>query len=523
MASAVLAACSSSGKQAESASTGKVLTVGTFHGIKGDYTTIESAVKAAKPGDWVLVAPGVYHEQADLNAKKLENTDEGGMGGVLITQDNLHLRGMDRTGVVVDGTKAGAPTCSNAESDQLYGAKGSDGKPVGRNGIVAWMADNVSIENLTVCNYLAGTGESGNEIWWNGGATSGQIGLKGYHGAYLTATSTFYGGESSAATYGEFSSNAAGPATWSNIYGSNFNDAGMYVGACKRECDITIDKAWMEYSALGYSGTNSGGAIVIKNSEFDNNQDGVDTNTQIAGDPPPPQDGRCPGTATSPITHTTSCWVFMNNYVHDNNNNAAPRAGNAAAGPLGTGMTVSGARNNTIINNRFENNNAWGFLFVPFPDSDTPPKGVTCSGTGGHYMDGLGCIYDATGNVLKNNTFKDNGSFGNPSNGDFGQIVFNDNQATNCFVGNHFTTSAPANLEQAYPKCGVKGVKANTGGDLLGQVLCDTGFGACPAGSNYPAYAATPVMHPLPKLPSMPNPCAGVPDNRWCKAGKPVA
>ena len=30
-------------------------------------------------------------------------------------------------------------------------------------------------------------------------------------------------------------------------------------------------------------------------------------------------------------------------------------------------------------------------------------------------------------------------------------------------------------------------------------------------------------MHPLPTgLPTMPNPCAGVPANAWCSDGKPV-
>jgi hypothetical protein len=29
------------------------------------------------------------------------------------------------------------------------------------------------------------------------------------------------------------------------------------------------------------------------------------------------------------------------------------------------------------------------------------------------------------------------------------------------------------------------------------------------------------VLHPLPKnLPTMPNPCANVPDNIWCSGGK---
>jgi len=64
--------------------------------------------------------------------------------------------------------------------------------------------------------------------------------------------------------------------------------------------------------------------------------------------------------------------------------------------------------------------------------------------------------------------------------------------------------------------------KADTGGTLLGQVLCDTGFGTCPPGSRYPPLA-TIVMHPLPpNLPTMPNPCAQVPANAWCPGGRPA-
>ena len=51
--------------------------------------------------------------------------------------------------------------------------------------------------------------------------------------------------------------------------------------------------------------------------------------------------------------------------------------------------------------------------------------------------------------------------------------------------------------------------------------LCDTGFGSCPAGSTYPVSTGV-VMHPLPKLKTMPNPCVNVPNNAWCKNGSAV-
>jgi hypothetical protein len=494
----------------------RVLLVGTYRGHRGQFSTIQSAVDAARPGDWVLIAPGDYHESNDL-AHPPAGDVHGAYGGVLITTPGIHLRGLDRSGVVIDGTKPGASECSNKPADQNFGAIGADGRPIGRNGIVVSKADNVSIENLTVCNFLRGTGDSGNEIWWNGGADSGTIGMRGYRGRYLTATSTYFGGGSTAAQYGIFSSDAQGPARWDNVYASNFSDSGMYVGACMQVCDITITHAHMQYSSLGYSGTNSGGAVVVAYSEFDHNQDGFDTNTQIAGDPPAPQNGACPGGAISPITHTTSCWVFMHNYVHDNNDPNVPQTGESSQAPTGTGMTVAGGQNDTVMYNRFENNGAWGALFIPFPDDGTPDPGQTCAGTGGNELGPLGCVYDPQGNALLHNSFEHNGFFGNPSNSDFGQIVLSAGKPQNCFAGNTFPDgSAPTDLEQVQPTCGPIMTAPNTGGPLLEQVLCDTGFGTCPPDAVYPQTTSV-VMHPLPShLTSMWSPCDDVPANPWC-------
>src|SRR5205807_8849404 len=133
---------------------------------------------------------------------------------------------------------------------------------------------------------------------------SGKIGLGKYEGSYLNATSTFYDASSSdpehtAAAYGIFSSNDSGPGVWDHTYASNFNDSNYYIGACQQVCNQKLENSWSKYSALGYSGTNAGGQLVIKNNEFDNNKDGFDTNSQNNDDSPSPQDGACPKNGTS--------------------------------------------------------------------------------------------------------------------------------------------------------------------------------------------------------------------------------
>jgi hypothetical protein len=88
--------------------------------------SIEAAVLRARPCDWVLVAPGVYH------------------GSVTIRTPELHLRGVDRNRVVLDGGHRAA------------------------NGIVV-AADGVTIENLTVRNFdrrAVNDEETGNELLW---------------------------------------------------------------------------------------------------------------------------------------------------------------------------------------------------------------------------------------------------------------------------------------------------------------------------------------------------------------------
>src|SRR5262245_66285599 len=61
----------------------QVVTKGTVAYLH--FTTIQDAVNAAAPGDWVLIDVGVYP------------------GAVYVTTPTLHIRGTDRNGVIVEG------------------------------------------------------------------------------------------------------------------------------------------------------------------------------------------------------------------------------------------------------------------------------------------------------------------------------------------------------------------------------------------------------------------------------------
>jgi hypothetical protein len=497
--------------------TARVLRVGTYHGIRGQYQSLQAAVKAAHAGDWILVGPGDYKTKpsAVSHPKGFSKFP----AGVLVTKARLHIRGMNRNTVIVDGTKPGSTVCSRAGNAQNFGYRVA-GKPSGLNGLMVWKAPDVSIENLTTCNFLGGSQVAGNQIWWNGGE-AGRIGGYGYRGTYLSATSSYFKTEATAATYGIFSSNWSG-GSWDQTYASNFNDSGYYIGACRQVCNQTMSHAHAQYNALGYSGSNAGGRLLIQNSEFDHNQDGFNTNSQN-GDEPSPQDGSCPGGAISPITHTHSCWVFMHNYVHDNNNPNVPSAGGAAAGPVGTGLSVSGGRNDTIMNNRFVNNDAWGAIIVNYPDTGPPCLG----GTPDSPLLGKGsCLYDEWGDALINNTFTHNGSYGNPTNGQFEQLNF-EPHPSNCFSGNVDTagslTPASAALQQTYPTCTPKAVAPNLNLPFLNEVLCDSALSVppfgCQPGDHYP-HRTRVIMHPVPKQKTMKDPCSGVPSDPWCAKKK---
>lgn len=436
------------------AGTGTVLVVTQKSVSYAHFTTIQDAVNAAKQGDWILIDSGTYQE------------------AVTITTPGIHVRGMDRNGVVVDGQhRAG-------------------------DGIVVSKANDVTIENLTVHDFDregGPDGEHGNQIWWNGGDGSGQIGLTGWTGKYLTTYQTdLLGG------YGIFISNSVS-GSLDQAYASGFNDAGLYLGAC-RDCQAVISNALVENNALGYSGTNSGGHIVIRDSVFQKNSNGVGPNSLNNDDQPPPQDGACDSGQNTSATPTFSstqlerCTIFQNNVVANNDNFTTPADTTTASIPWGNGFILVGTYGDLVDSNTITGNPSAGILGVENPDP-YPPTSSTV-------------FFQLAGNKISNNTFSGNATNQNASAADVVLVggAFGQKQSTNnCLSGNTLTRTTPATLATDW-SCDHT-TTPNPGTDALGYVLS----------LQNASQARQQMPQPVPPpQPTMPSPCDGVPQNPLC-------
>lgn len=426
---------------------------------------IQAAVNATREGDWVLIEPGIYHEE------------------VKVTQPHRHIwiRGMNRNTVILDGN--------------------NEPKPEGSNGIEVYKDPNVWIENLTVRNFdrAKSDGPGGNEIWWNGGEGSNKLGAHGWWGRYLTAYDTGLNGG-----YGIFTNNMK-QGSWENIYASGFNDSGMYLGACP-ECEAHINKAVMENNALGYSGSNSGGNLVIENSVFNHNTNGLAPNSENPGDGPPPQNGACEHKPlhwsiekqmflgklpTFTSTAIARCTIIRNNRVEENNNISAPDNPSSGKAPWGTGIQLAGDYGDLIEGNQIKNNPTNGVLGFEYPNP-YPPTAQTL-------------YFELAGNKIANNTFVGNGYVGGTFAGDvmLQGGLFRSHNTQNCLSGNSFTAATyPASIEGTWG-CQNETTPNPENGFAAVEYLLEL---------QYVSEHREPVGQPAPPAQeTMPNPCEGVP------------
>ena len=131
--------------------------------VPAEHPTIQQAVDAARPGDVILVAPGVYKEQ------------------VTVTKSDLTIRGLDRNKTIVDGEFK---------------------RPMG---FLVQDADNVVIENITARHATL------NNFYWTG--------ANGFRGSFLTSyNSGDYGIYSFASQHGVFEDSWASGSRDSGFY-----------------------------------------------------------------------------------------------------------------------------------------------------------------------------------------------------------------------------------------------------------------------------------------------------------------
>jgi hypothetical protein len=329
---------------------------------------------------------------------------------VRVRTPHLTIRGRDRNGVILDGQKT-LP----------------DGISIGPGG------DDVVVENLTVRYYV------GNGVYW--------YGVTGYRGSYLTAYDNGdYDIYAFASRRGQFD----------HSYASGSPDSGFYIGQCF-PCDALVTQVHAENNAEGYSGTNAGDNLLIRDSVWDDNGVGILPNTQDAE-------------ALAPQHQVT----IADNLVYDNNNTNAP-FDRLEYSLVGIGIGMVGGSDDLIMDNLVEGQQNYGI--AEMPDVDTK-------------------LWTDSGNTVIDNVVTGSGV------ADLALIA--PAGPDNCFSGNHVAKTIPAFLQQTNA-CDTFGARM-PGGDfgasiaLLGSLLHANGsaFDATAAFERWKTAPAPPAQPTMP-------------------------
>lgn len=307
-----------------------------------------------------------------------------------VTTDELTIRGLDRNEVILDG------------DDQLD------------NGIRVVGANGVAIENLTTTNYTK------NGIFFTG--------VTGYRASYIT---TYRTGD-----YGIYAFDSV-QGQIEHSYTSGSPDAGIYIGQCF-PCDAVIQNVISEYNGLGYSGTNSGGNLLIVDSTFRYNRAGI-----------------VPNSGSYELCYPERETTIVGNVVHSNNQPDTP-AIDVAILAMGNGILVAGGIRNTIERNLVFDHDKTGIGLVPFleedPNDDMPTEDewdLDCATQKQQPVTdpGGGLLWDSQQNRVIGNEVSDSRAADLAVASAGGDI----STFGNCFSGNTFSTTAPTNLETLAP------------------------------------------------------------------------
>ncbi|UJB44901.1 right-handed parallel beta-helix repeat-containing protein [Streptomyces sp. A1-5] len=273
--------------------------------VPADAPTISAAVSSARPGDLVLVAPGVYHESVKIGTARIT------------------LRGASRDKVVIDGRLQ---------------------QP---NGVVV-AAPGVAVQNLTVQN------NTQNGVLVTGSAKAAG-GLPGHSGGYdtgdepVTFLKSFLVSHVTATRNGLYGIYAfsAQNGVIEHSYASGGADSGIYVGQCK-PCHIVVRDNVAELNAVGYEGTNASGDMYVVGNRLVGNRVGLTTDSDH-------QEKLLPQRGA----------VIAGNLIAANQQKATPEQ---ADGGWGTGVGIDGGSDNQFIRNRIADNSNAGLVITATAD-----------------------------------------------------------------------------------------------------------------------------------------------------------
>jgi len=475
-------------------------------------------VNAAKSGDWILVAPGDYKETPTSPARPA--SVDHGISGVLADPDsNLHIRGMNRNTTVVDGPSRGA---RSARRTRLTSSSRRAERPGHwRNGIVVYRPTHVSIGQPHGMQLPVGEPDramrSGIERWRRLRRPSACTATEG---SYLTAETTYFGGESTAAnTASSRRTQGRRRCLMVQHLRIELQRLGHVRRRLQQVCDVTISKAWMEYNALGYSGPNSAGRS-IKASLFDT-PGRPRHNTQINGDPPARRTATARATPSRPSPTPARAWVAWTTPSRTTTTRNAPEAGKRRRRPTGT---RDDALRRPQGHGDAQHVQGQRCVADPLhPLSRLLDTGVhqSCTGTGGVEVTASAASYDPM-NTAGRNHIRQQRVLQNPSDADYGQIALNPNQPLQLLHGaNVARTARSERPRDEVPTCGST-VRRPTSPRDCWPKRCAIPASARVGGANYPVRTRW-CCSRAESLPTMPNPCVNVPDNAWCSGGKPVS
>ena len=369
---------------------------------------------------------------------------------VNVTTAGLTIRGLDRNTTILDG------------QFKL------------ENGVRVLGANNVTVQNLTARNY------TNNGFFWTG--------VHGYHGSYLTSYRT--------GNYGIYAFDSV-DGQFDNSFASGSPDAGFYIGECY-PCNALITDVVSEYNGLGYSGTNSGGNLIIANSEFRFNRAGI-----------------VPNSGSYELCYPERDTTVVGNLVHDNSQADTP-AIDVAKLAMGNGIITPGGYNNLIVRNRVWNHERIGIALVPFPEEkpkDEIPTGdeltMPCSEARNLPLPAKDTlpgtlIWDARNNRIEGNVVDASGL----ADLGFGALSGTDDALGNCFAGNTFSTSTPSSIESVMACSSPSGAAWTNPLDLATLIAS-----ARPASGDYKIQPVPPAQPNMPDASSAPGqPAVNLPE-----------